>query len=205
MEAFSQSTDFAFSVPEIMKYEQSMLKILNWAIDYPTLAFWLNLFTYQWDEFVSKFRNNYDHDLISKNVVLIKFRNSKLEQCQAFCYAGQIIDIMVLDIEYLQYPDRLLVISVMYLVLGLNMECFTLNDVILKFSTATGSHSQYYDLNIIFNRFISSVVGFELDNIRECVQYASSFFILPYDNSLYDRIRQNFTVKHLVLKLDILQ
>jgi hypothetical protein len=94
---------------------------------------------------------------------------------------NQIIDLITLDIEVLKYSDRYLVLSVIYLLLGVYLKYFSHEEIILDFVNDKNAYTNYYELNIIFNRFLYNYMNIELDDIIEHIGYVSVFFNLTLE------------------------
>jgi hypothetical protein len=181
MDTFSKSTANAYTTPEIMECEVEILNKLKWRIQYPTLAFWSNYITSKWDEYTSNFGETYAYDLNWNNKHLPIFRNKSNQEYHLFRTLNQIIDLITLDIEVLKYSDRYLVLSVIYLLLGVYLKYFSHEEIILDFVNDKNAYTNYYELNIIFNRFLYNYMNIELDDIIEHIGYVSVFFNLTLE------------------------
>lgn len=158
-----------------------MLKSLAWQINFPTMATWTNCVSLMWDEFASTFQQKFNHDLTNKNIRLPQFRSNTNEEYYFFRNYYQVIDFIVLDLGHLQYCDKFLVISTLYLLFGLFLKHFSVIEVIKDFTVNSGHYSTFYELNIIFNRFLNKYIGVELENLIDHIQYTSFFFNLKFD------------------------
>ena len=126
------------------------------------------------------FQSNFSYD-IGKSLKLPQFRSNTKDEYQFFRNLYQIIDIVTLDIESLQYSEKFIAIAVIYLFLGIYLKHFSINEVVREFGKDTQTYTNYYELNVIFNRFLNIFVGFELDDIVDCIYYVSQFYILVFD------------------------
>jgi hypothetical protein len=127
MKFYSVSTAGAYTVPEILECEREILKRLNWKIQYANLAYWANYITSKWDSFVD---NCHSFESSQK---LPKFRNKTNEEYKLFRKLFQILDLITLDLEMLKYSNRYLVSSVIYLLLGIYLNYFSIKEIILDF------------------------------------------------------------------------
>jgi hypothetical protein len=166
---------------QIIEYERIILTTLSWKIHYPCIAFWCNYITSKWDDYAQSFSETYAFDLNWQNKKLPILRQQTNEEYHFFRNIYQILDLMTLDIDILNYSEKLLVTSVMYLILGIHLRYFNQNDIIQEFSKDINTYTNYYELNIIFNRFLNTFLEIELDDIIENIFYVSSFFYLEFD------------------------
>lgn len=184
LEAFSHSTDFAYSTEDILKFEKKMLNILKWRIHFPTLAFWANYITSKWDKFAKEFSVKHTYDLNSsfKKIKLPNFRAKTDEEYYFFRNYFQIIDVISLDVDYLQFSEKVLCASVAYLLIGLYFKCFSIVQVAKDFWKDPATYSAFQDLNIIFQRFLINYLNIGLDIVIEYVAlYVGFFFNLKFD------------------------
>lgn len=147
------------------------------------MAHWSNYLTYKWDKFVKNFATKHAYDLSSsfKKIKLPLFRAQTDEEYYFFRNFYQIIDAISLDIEYLQYSEKILAAAVIYLLLGLYLKCFTINQIVKDFWKNVNSYSVFGPLNEIFNRFVMSYLHCSLDVVIEHVFYVGYFFNLKFD------------------------
>ena len=97
----------------------------------------------------------------------------------------QVLDASILDLKTLQYQQRALILSIIYLLIGREMGIFSTKTIINDF----GDSSQYLldesnEFNNMFGRFIQDCFGVQLPNLLPTIQYISSFFSLDFDISL---------------------
>jgi len=160
------------------------LRILKWRINYPNLAFWSNLITFKWDTFASEFQTKFSYDFpdsFKSNLILPKFRSYSEEDYLLFRNFFQIIDIISLDYESLQYSQKLIVAAAIYILLGLYLRCFSISTVIHEFTVNIHSCSNYFELNKIFNRFAENFLQIELNNLGQHILYVSFFFNMKFE------------------------
>jgi hypothetical protein len=165
----------------MIECEIEILNKLKWKIQYPTISFWSNYITSKWDEYTRSFGETYAFDLNWNNKHLPIFRNHSNDEYQLFRTLNQIIDLISLDIEVLKYSEKCLVSSVIYLLLGVYLKYFTHGDIIHDFANDRNAYTSYYELNIIFNRFLYNYMNLELDDIIEHIGYTAVFFNLSFD------------------------
>lgn len=178
---FSLATDNTYSTLDILRFEKSLLKALSWQINHPNLITWSNFLTFKWDLYVDCFPNQFSHGISIEN--LPKFRTSNSEEYFFFHNFFQIIDLIGLDLQHLQYFQHSLVLSVIYLLVGISLKQFSIYDVINDFAATIETYSAYYHFNILFNRFLNNYLYCELDDIVDHLQYTSHFFLLKFDYS----------------------
>jgi hypothetical protein len=160
-----------------------VLNILKWRINYPTIAFWSNYLTSKWDKFVVDFPTKHSYDLNAsfKRIKLPKFRAKTDEEYYFFRNFFQIIDAMSLDVEYLQYSEKILAAATIYLLLGLYLKCFTISQIVKDYWKDPSIYSSFGELNLIFNRFVTTYLNCGLDVVIEHANYVGFFFNLKFD------------------------
>ena len=183
MRVFSHTTDCAYNTNEIIYNEKIVLKIFKWRILYPSMAYWSNYITFKWDKFVQEFneKHSYDLDPLFKKIKLPKFRSKTDEEYYFFRNFYQIIDAITLDIEYLNYSEKILTAATIYLLLGIYLNCFNISNIVKEFWKDESIFSNYYELNIIFNKFVETYLECRLDIIIPHSMYVCFFFNLKFD------------------------
>jgi hypothetical protein len=172
------STANAYCPKEIINYERSVLIALKWKVNYPTLAFWTNYVSNRWDDYIELFSTHFAYDIDYKSIKLPQFRGKSNENYIFFRNVFQLVDLVSLDIDFLQYCDKFLVLAIIYLFLGVYLRFFSINDVINEFSRDLHCYTNFYELNVIFNRFLNNYIVCEFDEIVEHIYYVSQFFII---------------------------
>ncbi len=161
--------------------------MLKWRINYPTLAFWANLISDKWDTYTSEFNTLHSFDMpahLRRNLKLPKFRAKSDEEYLLFRNFFQIIDLISLDIPSLQFSEKLIVASVIYILLGLYLRWFSISNVVNDFTRNPYACSNYYELNIIYNRFISKFLQIELNALHHHILFTSFFFNMRFEYNL---------------------
>jgi hypothetical protein len=160
------------------------LSVFKYRITYPNFAFWSNFITLKWDEFSLEFHTKYSFDIpMNNNINLPKFRNNSNDEYFLFRNYYQIIDMITLDIDYLHYNQKLICLSLIYLLCGLFLRMYTLKEVVKEFAVNSQTYANFYVLNVIYSRFINVYLGYELDDIVDHLMYVSKFFNIKFDYS----------------------
>lgn len=180
------STGKSYTTQQLIEFERNVLKTLKWKIQFPNMSFWCNYITVRWDEYAKMFSEEYAYDINWQNKKLPIHRNQTNQEYHMFRNLYQILDIISLDIEILKYSQKLIVVSVMYLNIGMLLKYFSQEDIITNFSKNINTFSNYYELNVIFNRFLNYFLEIELEDIIEHILYVSLFFNLQFDYSTVD-------------------
>ena len=91
----------------------------------------------------------------------------------------QILDIVVLDADTLQYQPRVLVGSVMYLILSMHYDVLDVHAIVGR----VGYYSDYLEpneFNSLFAMFLEQSFSFELAELLPTIQYVSDVFKVPF-------------------------
>jgi len=174
-------TDNAYTIEQIKMMESSIAYTLSWHLTPPTLNTWRNWYMEQWDAYVQY--NNY-----AKNNILIKslpddlilFKVSNEKAYAHFRELCQLIDLAVLDIRTLKHSPRTIIASGMYILLAFHFGHITIE--------AKGLTSLLLDaslpLNNLFEHFVNTCFGFELEELLVTIEYMGKFMLLEFDYSI---------------------
>lgn len=99
----------------------------------------------------------------------------------------QFIDCVILDIQTAQYKPILIVLSLMYLIIGVKLAGFTYEEIHQVFPRVSHyllDQTSYF--NDLFLNFVLSSFGMNLMEILPSVQYTASYFnlTLTYEKPL---------------------
>jgi hypothetical protein len=131
-------------------------------------------------EFHSK--HSYDFSNYNRNnIKLPRFRADSEEEYYLIRNFFQIIDLISIDYEHLQYSEKLLVASAIYILLGLYLRFFSISQVVSEFTKNINAYSNYYELNSIFNRFTCNFLEIELNHLSQHILYVSFFFNMKFE------------------------
>jgi len=184
---FAKATDNGYTVDAIVKMEKLMLKELSWRTTPPTYAMWANWYMNQWDIFISTNDFAISHPII-QNMDDLTFKTSNDKAYARFREVMQILDLLILDHNCLQYIPRAMVISIMFLILGMHVGEFDVQKICGEFQySSNGFLDMNSDFNQLFIEFIYMSCHFELHDIAPTIQYISSFMSIPlnYDLPMY--------------------
>ena len=155
---------------------------MKYFLNPPTLNMWANWYMNQWDLFIEN-KENFSHFNFSLKLVQFKAPNEK--SYLLFREFMQILDNILLDIETLQYKPRALVGSLMYLILGKDLQEFSLQQIIEDFPfTSNYLINNKINFNYAFAKFLTYCFGFELFELLPTIQFVATFFGLPILNNL---------------------
>ncbi|KAM3143800.1 G1/S-specific cyclin-E1 [Paramecium bursaria] len=163
---FEKAADFGYTSQQILDMELIMLRGLKWHVNPPTFTYWVNWFTDQWDIYANNKGVNY------------LFRKPDEESYQLFRKLNQFIDCAIMDINTLQYLPRTIVASMMYLLIGFEMNIF--NDSMVKQISQTSLFllDQHSLINQLFGQFVKTSFGFALQDLLPAIQYCVGFISL---------------------------
>lgn len=199
---------------EILNFEKKVLSILKWRINYPNLAFWSNFITDKWDIFATEFNQKHAYDFshhFRQNLKLPKFRGNSEEDYFLFRNFFQLIDLISIDYESLQYSEKFIVASVIYILIGLCFRCFTINEVVNEFTKNLHACSNYFDLNAIYDRFTCNFLNIEWNALGAHILYVSFFFHMKFeyngpsmnlDREGHERVVRDFYIKNFLFNFN---
>lgn len=140
----------------------------------------------QWDKYIDEVDYAMHHPCFEGKE---KSYFKKLDQnsYRMFRQLMQFIDCVILDVQTAQYKPILIVLSVMYLILGIRTNGFQfdqIHQVFPRVSNYLVDRNNYF--NDLFEKFVESSFGMTLLEILPSVQYTATFFnlTLTYEKPL---------------------
>lgn len=181
---FAKSTDNGYNAKQIIKMEKLMLKELGWRTTPPTYAMWANWYMNQWDIYIATNEYAMTHHVLQQNPGLT-FKTSDECAYSRFREVLQILDMVLLDHNCLQYKPRGLVAAVMYLILGIATKEFDVQRICTEFPfTSNGFLDPNSMFNLLFMDFLYLSFGFQLHDLAPTVQYVAPFLGWPFNYDL---------------------
>jgi cyclin E len=174
-----------YTASQIIKMETTIYFTLGFKVTPPTLNSWANWYVAQWDNFIEESSYAQRNVLASSVKTPIKFKLPTQHSYTLYRHLMQLIDATVLEIQTLQYKQRALVLSIMYVLIGREFHQFTTEMIVQEFPVS----SQYlldtsFAYNNLFGHFVQECFGIELSDLLPTIQYVSSFFNIEFDISL---------------------
>ena len=174
-----------YTAAQIIKMENTLYFTLSFRITPPTLNTWANWFVSQWDLFVDEAEYAQNNPLFECSPYPIKFKLPTQQSYTLYRNLMQVLDASILEIQTLQYRQRALILSIMYVLIGREIGIFNTKMIVNDFIDS----SQYLldnsnEFNNLFGRFVLDCFGVQLPNLLPTIQYVSSFFSLDFDISL---------------------
>ena len=174
--------------------ELKMSHALNWRLAPTTIYTWANWYMVEWDNFLDSSPVVLQARIVNNNPnnELIHFKLANREAYTKFRELIQLIDCMVLDIETLQYQNRAIVASLLYILIGKYYRQFTLSEIIHEIPVS--SYFLFNDtqgLNHMFQEFLKYSFGYKLEDLLPTIQYVAKFFSLPISCDLPNAAKAN--------------
>lgn len=151
---FAKSTDNGYTVDAIVSMEKKMLRELEWRTTPPTYSMWANWYMNNWDIFTNTNEYALSHPII-QNFSDLTFKTQNENAYSRFREVMQIVDLVILDPTSLAYQPRALVISIMFLVLGIHVGEFNVEKICSEF---VFSSNGFLDMNSEFNQLFVEFV-----------------------------------------------
>lgn len=168
---FAFATANAYTKDQIISYETKILLEMNWKIQFPNLVTWSNFFTSKWDLFVSHIEYN-----------LPKFRTKTHGEDYLLKNFYLLIDIISLDYYHMFINEKLIACSIVFLLIGLSINCLSLEDVLSSF-TKEMTNENFFHYHQIFNSFCENEVGIHEEELSQTIKYVCQFFNLQFEYS----------------------
>lgn len=169
----ANATEKACSLQDIIKQEFTILETLEWKVNLTNFSTWINETTINWDQFVDNIHLHSNEIRLNLNLIRnFKFRENNLQSLNLFRAFTQFIDIISFDIEYLLYFERILCLSVIYLLI---LKYFNMIDLSQIPYLKMDHVNNYYEFNLLFDRFLNKYYSLEFANIFDHIQYTSCY------------------------------
>ncbi|CAD8072798.1 unnamed protein product [Paramecium primaurelia] len=177
---FEKAANHGYTIDQIYQMEIDVCTVLQWHLNLPTINLWIEFYTNQWD--------NFNKDIQKK------FRANNTASYKLILKLQAYIDCCYLDIQTLNYKPRTLVASFMYLILAIEYQQFTKEQIyyeIPKNSKFILVDSQK-SFNKLFTEFVQFSFGFNLVDLIDVIKYASKFIMLDFkfSDTIQDKIIQ---------------
>jgi hypothetical protein len=106
----------------------------------------------------------------------------------------QYVDAIVLDIHTLQYHNRELAASFLFLILNVKLGLYSFEEILTTFPTSSQYLFKENDLNNFYCDFLLSSFQFSLPDLLPTVQYCSTFLLLPLSFDLPPGINEDVEI-----------
>ena len=147
----------------------------------------------QWDNYVEKSPYALKHHCFLK-IDKPVFKNMHKDSFKLFRSLMQFIDCAVLDIQTAQYTPQMIILSFMYLILGIKIADFS-HDKIHRLFPRTSHYlidrdrdNPYNPYNDLFGDFVMESFNLTLSELLPTVQYTATFFNITFT---YEKPLQN--------------
>lgn len=133
----------------------------------------------QWDQYLDLDFTAINHELFfhCERIYFKKFDGGS--SFKNFRIMMQLLDCALLDIQTVQYKQKLLVCAFMYLVLGRSFNQFKTKEVISEFPRSSLYLLDETNLfNDLFSNFLQTSFGIVLIDLLPTIQYCATYFIL---------------------------
>lgn len=181
---FAKSTDNGYNANQIIKMEKIILRELGWRTTPPTYAMWANWYMNQWDIYITTNEYALNHQIIKIHPELT-FKSSNEISYARFREVMQILDLIILDYNSLQYKPRGLIASILYLIIGIHVDEFTIAMIWQNFTFSSNAFlNEDIEYNILFTDFLELSFGFQIHELAPTIQFVSSFMGIPFNYDL---------------------
>lgn len=167
LQMYAYATCNAYSTNEIIEFEQKILTLLNWKVNFPTLATWANLISSKWDSWLRiKINNNSNDRFRAMPFFRMNLMNDYLFQRFFYC-----IDMAVLNVETLNFDGCKFLSAILYITIGIFSGIIPSENVIAiaQFQRDLTSLDEYYVLNSTIDMFLNECMGSCLHEIADYI------------------------------------
>lgn len=158
----------SYKVNEIEAMELDIMKVLTWHLTPPTTFFWTNLYATQWDEF-SK----------DSEFAELKFKEPSDDSYRRYRQLMQIVDSFSMEVEHLQYNQRILAGSAIYIVLSTWQ--YSIEYILQIYTKGSKFIAESNSFNKVFECFAKNILELSLEEMLPGVQYVATFVDMPLE------------------------
>lgn len=157
-----------YTVAQIEEMELALATSLAWRLVPPTTFFWVNVYAEQWDEFSkdSEFGE-------------MKFKEPSEDSYKRYRQLMQIVDSISMEVEHLQYNQRVLAGSAIYIVLSMCQ--YSVEEILLIFTKGSKFIIEVNSFNKAFESFALLYLHFSLEEMLPGVQYVARVVDMPLE------------------------
>lgn len=167
---FVQSTLSTFSEEQMIECELNILTTLKWKIKYPSLYTWADEVMSKWDKFSES----------NMHLNLPKFRGNKKENNCLYKNFCLLIDVISLDYYHLFVSEKYICSSILFLLLGICLNCFNMVDIINEFVNAN-LNDIFFSFSSLFDNFLRETYNTTFEEINQTIKYTCVFFNMKFD------------------------
>jgi hypothetical protein len=167
LQMFAYATCHAYSTQEIIMFEQKILSLLSWKVNFPTLATWANLISSKWDSWLRiKMNSNNSERYRSMPFFRMNLMNDYLFQRFFYC-----IDMAILNVETLSFDGCKFLSAILYITIGIFSGMIPSENVIAiaQLEKNLSSLDEYYVLNSTIDMFLNECMGSSLHDIADYI------------------------------------
>lgn len=187
--------------------ELKIMSDLKWLLHPPILQTWADIYLAQWDNFIENCNEKKELEFVEG--AKIYFRKPDEQSYIHYRDFTQILDVSLLSNETLQYKNRVIVASVLFLLLGTYYKIFSKTEIAGEFTSTSKSLFNYPQYNFFFSEFVENYFGFGLFELLPTIQYFSQFFDLEFlyelpkaehlfeENNLFEGYYEEFLTYHV--------
>ena len=150
----------------------------------------------KWDQFLQQSLQSKTSNIMKQTKKAhIFFKQANEESYNYYREVLQIMDLLLLDIETLQYNQRSIVASAIYLMVGKHYHHFELSTIVHEFShSSTFLSTEFQEFNQFFSVYLKSQFDLELEDLYASIQYVAPFFAVKISYEMpYTIKRQGLT------------
>lgn len=169
----------------------------------------------KWDPFLENILYSDSANVLKKSGKNpIYFKKPHEQSYGSFRELIQILDVLLLDIETLQYNQRAIIASLMYLMIGKHYQQFDLSTVVNEFSRSSAFLSkELLPYNSFFSQFLKIYFELEMEDLFSTIQYVAPYFavkisfetpIAMKQDKFAPTVRECFDVTLLIISIGTL-
>jgi hypothetical protein len=189
---FTMICDNSYSKSVIINQEFTILKALNWKIQYSNLSDYGNMLTLKWDSIINDL--NKDSNKSDKFPI---FRNDPEYKDLLLDHFFQFLDYISLDYFFNFLHEKYICVSVIYIIIGVAKKIFSYENAFEFFNNLNPQNNEKFRIyqHFFFN-FSKQYFKINMIEILDVLKYVCLFSIIKFETSFEDINNINNELTH---------
>ena len=114
----------------------------------------------------------------------------------------QVVDLISIDFESYKYDSKSLLLSVLYLLIGISTNVFNIQNLVKEILNLNSYIQEQYALNSLFDAFLQSNLNISLDQIAPYINEAIFYFVMEFEIPNYKAIIESNNTNNMPMNYE---
>ena len=189
---FAMVCDNSYSKSEIINQEFTVLKALNWKIQYNNLSDYGNMLTLKWDSVINTLNKD-----SNKSDKFPLFRNDPEYKDLLLDHFFQFLDYISLDYFFNFLHEKYICVSVIYIIIGVAKKVFSYENAFEFFNNLNPQNNEKFRIyQHFFSNFSKQYFKINMIEILDVLKYVCLFSVIKFETSFKDINNINNELTH---------